>query len=599
MKNRKRGLSLIELMIGFLIIGGVTMVYFKMMNLSRRKSQFYSEHFVAALLAGKVVENCLQETEINPYGIEALGLADENKKPFKVSTLITDGQSVFFKYPQITEKDNPELFNQIKKDFLLKIQTDGSKKNQFRVTTSFDWEAMTGSGNFSFDCYFPDYVMKQHATSSFAFPENELEKKVVERILGGKSVALSAIVPSPSAAELALATGRIYFSTAGFLSSSELKSASEEAQKIKGEALSADSERFAQGTEKYFEIARDSLDLMLYLKPHIEFVAKNIKAAESMKTYYRYRMNDYLYRSGNAMAKLQQLFFICVNEAASRYKQQIKETSALRSQRFYVERCLSMHRIMYANRSFCSDEVFCSANAQNVIKAEYFDFLQVLLTHFETRDPAIFRLASQEKKFARDEAIRKRYFACDLTGKLFKSIEDLLKVVPAGTSGGSMYNAGVIGQPKGDGSVSGAVTWARDQLKSGQRKGLNQNNGMTSIDETAWDDWCLAFVNSAYGHQVDHLKAGSAVASMRSFDSAGKLKNDKRPPAGAIMFTDATPSNPYGHIFIATGKYSADGDPIVVTTGSPGWSGVREITLTEMLNAVGGKGFYRGWASVE
>jgi len=56
-------MSLIELMIGFLIIGGVTLIYFQTMNSSRKKSQFYSEHFMAALLA--ICANLIHDSLIN------------------------------------------------------------------------------------------------------------------------------------------------------------------------------------------------------------------------------------------------------------------------------------------------------------------------------------------------------------------------------------------------------------------------------------------------------------------------------------------------------------------------------------------------------
>lgn len=595
--NRK-GLSLIELMIGFLIIGGVTLVYIQTMNMSRQKSKFYSEHFLAALFAAKVVENCQQETDINPYGIEALGLSDSNGKSFKAATLITDGQSVFFKYPKINETDNPELFSHVKDDFLLSVNADSSNKNYYSVNTSFAWNAATGPGKFSCECFFPNYVMKKAATSTFAFPEEQLEKKVVERVLAEKNVTLSSIISSPTAAEVARATGRIYFSVASYLGSTQFKKSQELAQKISQETLSPSSDRYAEGTEKYFEIARDSFDLLLYLKPHIAHIADNMESIAAMKLYHKAQLENYIYKSGIILEKMQQLFFASINEAASRYREQIKVAKNLRTQRFLIERSLSMYRILYTSRKFCKD-VFVSANAENVIKAEYFDFLNAISKHFDSKDPAIFRLVEQERKFARDEILRQRYFLCDYVYLLFTAVEKMVKKLPMPATGSNVYKASVVGQPSGDGTPEGAVTWARDQLKGGQKKGLNVNNGMTSIDKSSWDNWCLAFVATAYGRKVANLQTGSAINSLQKYDSEGKLKMDKRPPAGAIIFTGATASNPHGHIFIATGKYSGTDDPIVVTTGAPGWSGVKEIPLSEVLEANGGPGYYRGWTSID
>jgi hypothetical protein len=62
------------------------------------------------------------------------------------------------------------------------------------------------------------------------------------------------------------------------------------------------------------------------------------------------------------------------------------------------------------------------------------------------------------------------------------------------------------------------------------------------------------------------------------------------------MFTDASSSYPYGHIFIATGRTNENGEPLVISTGSAAsFDGVREMTLAEMINLSSGR--YLGYVA--
>lgn len=158
----------------------------------------------------------------------------------------------------------------------------------------------------------------------------------------------------------------------------------------------------------------------------------------------------------------------------------------------------------------------------------------------------------------------------------------------AGASPGNLHKASVIGKPMGDGSVAGALTWARDQI-NGTKNGYNVNNGKTSRNSTAWAGWCLAFVNTAYGRSKSLLRAPSAIKSYYQFKAAGKINTSKNPPAGAAMFTGTVPGNPYGHVFIATGRMNGPNDPIIITTTG---NGIKEMPMSQMWKGPA----YLGWA---
>lgn len=133
-----------------------------------------------------------------------------------------------------------------------------------------------------------------------------------------------------------------------------------------------------------------------------------------------------------------------------------------------------------------------------------------------------------------------------------------------------------------------ALDWARAQMNPTTATGVNRNNGKNAQgDPTAWNYWCLAFVATAYGRSIPELSAGSAIQSYHKFSNAGKIQTGTSLPAGAPVFWNKTGSNPYGHIAIASGKTTADGDPIILTSGWAGRNGISEMPLSQLTACCG------------
>ncbi|KAF1079145.1 MAG: hypothetical protein GQF41_4532 [Candidatus Rifleibacterium amylolyticum] len=596
--RKREGFTLLEITIGMFILGGVLVIYLQSMQSSRKKNEFYSEHFIASIMAAKVVESCFQETDINLYGIEALGLVDDSGQSLDFNTPVTDGQTVFFKTPEITEEQHPHLYSMFSKDFMLKIDSKKAAKQHFTLDTAFAWKAATGSGKFNFMCNFPGSVLRKEPVSTFAFPEDKLEKKLVERFFEEKNKSLGTIISSPGAREVALATGRIYFSTSSLLANKPFTDSFATAEKLAGEPHAPTSDKYYQATEMYFNISREVLDLILYLKPEVERINRDRSMIDSMNLRNKTRLEVFIRRSGLALDKLRQIFLISVNEAASRYREQMKYSTSLRNQRLMVEKCLSMHRLMMVSTDFC-EGVFVSGDARSIIRAEYSRLLATLEKFFADKDQSIMRLAAQERKFVQNNQLKERYFVCDLVFQLFAEIARLKDDLPDPDPGVPDPDLTVIGQPSGNGTAVGAVTWAQDQLNGGSGEGRNPNNGKKIREDiTAWNDWCLAFVNTAYNGVIPELAHESAIDSYNAMKRAGKIVSGNRPPAGAIMYAGTSSSNPYGHIFIATGKTNENGEPIVLTTGSASsFDGVREMSLSQMINLTSGQ--YLGYVVPE
>lgn len=154
------------------------------------------------------------------------------------------------------------------------------------------------------------------------------------------------------------------------------------------------------------------------------------------------------------------------------------------------------------------------------------------------------------------------------------------------------FKESVIGKKQGDGTAAGAITWAKDQMAGGSKMGFNKNNGKISQNETCWNHYCGAFIATAWGRKVPQMVGGSAYEQYKNFKRDGMIHLDKNPPAGAIMFTAPTSTSKYGHVFMATGEITSNGEPMVITSGWTGHNGISTMTLSQMI----GTKNYLGWA---
>jgi hypothetical protein len=122
-------------------------------------------------------------------------------------------------------------------------------------------------------------------------------------------------------------------------------------------------------------------------------------------------------------------------------------------------------------------------------------------------------------------------------------------------------------------AAQAAVAWATAELHSADPSWSNEMG-------RAWSGYCEAFVEIAYGTR-HHF--GSASADYAAQKAAGRIHNDKNPPAGALVFYSGMT---YGHVALATG------DGQVITTW--GYAGQRyAIRQVGMLDF---SGAYLGWS---
>jgi cell wall-associated NlpC family hydrolase len=105
-----------------------------------------------------------------------------------------------------------------------------------------------------------------------------------------------------------------------------------------------------------------------------------------------------------------------------------------------------------------------------------------------------------------------------------------------------------------------AVSWAQAQMGS-----------------TQWDGACLEFVYQAYlqaGVDIT-TQAGAHDTALDFWNTYSGAKNppSDTPPAGALVFWDATPNNGAGHVAIS------EGNGMAVSTDERSYPGVHEMTI--------------------
>ncbi|MCB9643868.1 MAG: hypothetical protein H6728_12405 [Myxococcales bacterium] len=145
-----------------------------------------------------------------------------------------------------------------------------------------------------------------------------------------------------------------------------------------------------------------------------------------------------------------------------------------------------------------------------------------------------------------------------------------------------------------DGTAQAALDYAWQQTQAETATGQNYaRDGYPSLqdDPGAWNNYCQAFVSSAYHWGKDgdknviipELRQPNAISSYNAFEENGKIQTEMPPPAGAIVFFEATANNGQdGHIAIATGETAPDGSPLMISSGWPGRDGVFTISLNEL-----------------
>jgi hypothetical protein len=417
----KTGVSLLELLIGFFILASTSVIFFQAMHKFKKETTFYSEHFVASALSEKVLEQCYQETEINPYGITALGLSDADGNTISLNTEVTDNQTIFFQQPTINQEEMAPLHHLLNDNFTLHVEPE-LNGNFYEIKTSFNWKAMYGVGKSETYCRILAFPSEKEVLTYLALSDSAVEERLVSRVFSAPDTALSANLGSIGAQKLVMNLGHIYYACFDLFSSADFKKRCADAETLEI-GSSPGSDQYAECSAMYYEVARDLLHLMVYLKPRLEEIKAGSDFMEAVPFRERLILEGYRRRAGLYYKQLRRMFLASVLKLAERFEQSLNHAGTLREQRELVGQIFNFYRILYVNRDFCSDVATVSLADQR-IRAKYADFLQKMIAFFNEKDSAIKRMAILERSFIASNEIKTRYFVPKLLHELFTEVEE-------------------------------------------------------------------------------------------------------------------------------------------------------------------------------
>jgi hypothetical protein len=412
---------MLELVIGFFLVTGVSMMFFQVMHRFRKESTFNSENYLASSLVEKVLEQCYQESQLNPHGMKAIGLADADGAPYEVSTGITDRETVFFSNPGITETRTPDLHQVLKDNYVLSVETvreDGF----YDVEASFKWKAETGKGQTLSSSRVFSFTGEKEVLTTWSMTDDEVRDRLVKDIFNDPGANLGAKVSSIGAQTMLVHIGHIFYSSIDCLRSPDFKQRLQQAETLEANTQT-DSDQFLLCSQLYFDMARDLLHLMMSMQPHIKAAADNISFLPNMQLPERFIAESRIARGGLYYRQLRRIFLNCLLKLSERYEKQLRHADLQKRQRLLVGRLFNINRILYANRAY-SEEI-----SPAVIEARYEKLLDITQNYFRDKDPSIFRMAAQERGFIANNSLPQNFFVLRLTGKLFKEIDDYVNVL--------------------------------------------------------------------------------------------------------------------------------------------------------------------------
>ncbi len=417
----QRGMTLAELLIGFFLLCSASIIFFQAMHGFRKETTFTSENFLASSLIEKVLEQCYQESELNPHGLQAIGLTDNTGKPYPFTTFITDKETVFFSNPGITETATPNLHRVLKDNFSLVV--DGEQKSGFyEINASFNWKAQSGKGEALSSTRILSFTGEKEVLTTFTLTEEQVKQRLVKDVFNAPGASLGSRVSSAGAEKLLISIGHIYYAGKDWLNSSDFKDRYQKAKDLET-SISPDSDDFAKCTGIYFEMARDLLHLMISLKKHAEDAKAGIGFLASVPLPERFIVHSRIERGGLYYRQLRRIFFNCLLKVSERYEQMLKAADTPRLQRQMIVRLFNINRILFENRAFI-EEVAPTETA-----AHYKKFVTTIQESFRETDPSIFRLADQEQGFINNNNLKEQFFVLKLSGELCTTIDEYLAIL--------------------------------------------------------------------------------------------------------------------------------------------------------------------------
>ncbi|MEW6708419.1 MAG: type II secretion system protein [Candidatus Riflebacteria bacterium] len=413
----RKAFTLIEIVIGLAILSFIGMVFIFVLRNSKTQMEYGAEHFSAALLSQKVIEDCAQEVFLNPLGLEILGISENQE-----FSPIVNGNSIFFS----TLEDNnspwgkieagsdgtidnklPALFKQSEKYELAvtgkKLSSPTSsdyRKNLTRLEVVFEWESngkkqrFVSSSDFSVPC------TAKVAEHKIQYTTDEIEKMGALMLFDQPDSSFSALVGDNGGNyDVLFRLAKIQTGNEGFLYSKYFIETQEELvkniDKAKGINFDSPDEATYQFVAKCastsYEMAREAYRFIRYLQPEIKEVSGKL-TSENLGNFLSENPSN-VQRVTSDFKRLYSTFIWSLQ--VSRY---FNEILCLRSMCDFQDRKKQYYNLLRLVNLYRVLLVIPAAESVN--KSQYITFWSHVEDYCSGKNPALHRLAAQEISFA-------------------------------------------------------------------------------------------------------------------------------------------------------------------------------------------------------
>jgi|GEM_PF-1000348 len=414
--SEKIGFSLVEIIVALSIMAFLGFTLISLVRGAKSEADFTTEHFTSMLISQKVMQDVSQENETNPVSaFQTLGM----DSALSASSHLIDGASIYFSY--VEDRDPPwfhidptidgsvdkrmePLFTEIR-DFEMDVKgkrlappTDPSEmKNLWISTVSLSWKTATGPGKYAVNCIFASPVGEKKIDLAIDADNEKIEKEACRIFYGETTIPLRQILSQKGGDyQTIIEAAKIRLLCSNLLDSKAFKDIIKRTKELEKKEASLNADASAdfydcvkELADIYYEIAKESFTVMYNLIPSLQLIKNNFDKEHFGEELWA---NRYRFTKGLRNFKL-----ICNNFTQGVYwaRRKLEELGDERlevvvgpkKQQRILMKVFDLHRILSV--------IGKDGNTEN----EYKTYLESMKSRSEGRDPAMYRLVSQELTF--------------------------------------------------------------------------------------------------------------------------------------------------------------------------------------------------------
>ncbi|MBU1106952.1 MAG: hypothetical protein KKB51_09820 [Candidatus Riflebacteria bacterium] len=297
MIRQHRAFTLVEIIIGFSILAGISLIYLIFVRSSSKEMQFSADHLNAVVLSQKVAEDLIEELALNPYGFETLGIEAAALSQQEV----VEGRSIFFSFIEDTRApygkidinvdgaigqqmqplyDTVDKFKFTVAGRRLADSGDNEDRNLLQSNIDFFWKSQTGRGEFNTSMQMFSPITAKKVDLGLVVDQASIDVRVPAEVFANPAKTIAEIAAAAGEnVEAIQALGRISLVTRDFVGSDYyIKRRNDIRQLIMrlGNTPTSDLENQFEIrktiADTWYEMAKICFQVVAYLEPQFEIL---------------------------------------------------------------------------------------------------------------------------------------------------------------------------------------------------------------------------------------------------------------------------------------------------------------------------------------